>query len=457
MRRKGFEILKQYDLTTGKITAKLWAFALPLMLGNVMQQLYNLADTWVVGKYIGSNALAAVGSSYSLTTFLTSVIIGLCLGTSAFFSIAHGRHDYEKIRNGKFISFTVIGAFSILLSAAVIWQAGGIIRLLRVPDEIFGMMKTYLLCIFCGIFASFLYNYYANLLRGIGNSAAPLVFLSVSVVLNIGLDIIFVVPLEMGIHGAALATVISQYIAGIGICAYTFFKYPKLRITKADAYFNKSVLKNIASLSGFTCLQQSVMNFGILAVQGIVNGFGAAVMSAFAVAVKIDTIAYMPVQDFGNAFSTFIAQNYGAGKPKRIKAGIKQSAICVVIFCAVISAAVVIFAKPLMEIFVSKSEIQIIETGVQYLRIEGTCYIGIGILFMLYGYYRAIDRPAFSVVLTVISLGTRVLLSYLLSKIPQLGETGIWISIPIGWFLADAAGIIHYLAKKRKSPLGRTS
>lgn len=241
-------------------------------------------------------------------------------------------------------------------------------------------------------------------------------------ILNIFLDLYFVLVLHMGIKGAAVATVIAQYISGVGILLYFLVRYPEYHISRKDMKWNRENLKQIMSLSGFTCLQQSVMNFGILVVQGIVNSFGATVMAAFAVAVKIDTIAYMPVGDFGNAFSVFVAQNYGAGKKERIRRGIRQSAISVLLFCIVIIAV-----------------------GVQYLRIEGVCYVGIGILFMLYGYYRAVNRPKMSVVLTVISLGTRVLLSYTLSRIPWIGVTGIWISIPIGWFLADAVGILVYL------------
>ena len=177
-------------------------------------------------------------------------------------------------------------------------------------------------------------------------------------------------------------------------------------------------------------------------------------MAAFAVAVKIDTIAYMPVGDFGNAFSVFVALNYGAGKKERIRQGIRQSVISEILFCIVISCGVFVLAQPLMQLFVSETSREIIAVGVQYLRIEGACYIGIGILFMLYGYYRAVNRPNMSVVLTVISLGTRVLLSYTLSKISWLGVTGIWVSIPIGWFLADAVGILVYLRSRRLDEKG---
>lgn len=436
------------DLTTGKINRKLWAFAVPLMLGNVMQQLYNLVDTWVVGKYIGDSALAAVGSSYSLMTFITSVILGLCLGSSAFFAIEFGRKNTERLRNGIFVSFILIGVFSLVITAFALYFREPLMKILQVPKELQVMMGEYLYYIFIGIIATFLYNYFSNLLRGIGNSVVPLVFLFVSVVLNIALDLYFVLVLNMGIRGAAVATVISQYISGAGLMIYTHICYPELRIRKSEAVFQKLTVRDIASLSGLTCLQQSVMNFGILMVQGIVNSFGAQVMAAFAVAVKIDTIAYMPVQDFGNAFSTFVAQNFGAGKEKRIREGIKESLKSVVVFCIVISVLVCVFARPLMQTFVDASSTEVIKIGMGYLRIEGAFYVGIGILFMLYGYYRAVNKPKMSVVLTVVSLGIRVVLAYALSSVQRIGVTGIWVAIPIGWIIADIIGISYYFEKE---------
>ena len=440
--------IKDQDLTTGNITSKLWMFAIPLMLGNVLQQLYNLVDTWIVGKYIGDQALAAVGASYTLMTFLNSIVIGLCLGAGAFLSMEYGKRNQKGIRNGIFLSAVIIGWIAIVLQILIYLAMNLTIALLQIPDNVIPDMHEYLVYVFIGFFATFLYNYIANVLRGIGNSVIPLCFLGVSVVLNIFLDIYCVLNLGMGIKGAAVATSIAQYVSGIGILIYFLIKYPEYHIQKEDIRWDIENVKKMVSLSGFTCVQQSVMNFGILVVQGIVNSFGATVMAAFAVAVKIDTIAYMPVGDFGNAFSVFVAQNFGAEKYERIRAGIRQSAISVAIFCALISAVVCGFAEQFMKIFVAPGSTEIIRIGVQYLRIEGACYIGIGILFMLYGYYRAVNKPMMSVVLTVISLGTRVILAYGLSKIHSIGVVGIWAAIPIGWALADITGIGYYMKKR---------
>lgn len=432
----------------------LLGFALPLILGNLLQQLYNLADTWVVGRFIGEGALAAVGSSYTLMTFLTSILLGLCMGSSVYFSIQYGRQDPDRLRNGIFQSFLLIGGLTLLLNLTVYLALDGILVLLQIPPDILGLTKEYLQWIFAGMVATFLYNFFANLLRSVGDSATPLVFLGISVVLNIGLDILFVVPLGMGVRGAAMATVIAQFVAGLGLFLYTWFAFPALRVQKRHRYWDRAALKNLLNLSLFTCLQQSVMNFGILMVQGLVNSFGTAVMAAFAVAVKIDTIAYMPVQDFGNAFSTFVAQNYGAEKRDRIRTGTHWAVFWVVLFCLVIGGLVCLLAPRLMAAFVGGDAAEVIAIGTGYLRIEAAFYLGIGILFLLYGYFRAVNRPAVSVVLTICSLGTRVLLAYTLSALPALGVNGIWIAIPIGWFLADATGILLWRreGKSAKTP-----
>ena len=430
-----------HDLTEGKISRSLLLFALPMMAGNLLQQFYNIADTLIVGRVLGSNALAAVGSAYTLMTFLTSIFLGLSMGSGALFSIYKGKNDQDSLRNAIVHAFALIMAVTVLLNVLVYIGIDPILHFLRVPDEVWDGMKAYLLVIFAGIIATSLYNYFSCLLRALGNSTIPLVFLAVSAVLNIGLDLLFVAVLPWGIRGAALATVIAQYVSGIGITLYVLLKCRDLLPSREDLQFNRQILGEIGNLSSMTCVQQSVMNFGILMVQGLVNSFGSVIMAAFAAAVKIDTFAYLPVQDFGNAYSTFIAQNYGAGKKDRIRKGTRESFLISFLFCIVISAVVCIFAAPLMRIFVSAKETAVIASGVRYLRIEGAFYCGIGCLFLLYGYYRAVKKPGMSVVLTVISLGTRVALAYILSA--YIGETGIWMAIPIGWVLADITGLVY--------------
>ena len=356
------------DLTRGGITRPMLLFAGPMIAGNLLQQCYNIADTLIVGRALGASALASVGFSFTLMTFLTSVLLGVCF--------------------------------------------------------------------------TFLYNYFACLLRSVGNSVAPMAFLAVSTVLNIGLDLWFVLGLGWGVAGAAGATVLAQGVSAAGIALYGWRRVPLLRLERRHCKVSRGELGRIMNYSLLTCVQQSVMNFGILMVQGLVNSFGVNVMAAFAAAVKIDAFAYLPVQDFGNAFSTFVAQNTGAQKTERIRKGIRSALWVSVGFCLVSSLLVCLFAAPLMGLFVEPGETEIIAVGVEYLRIEGMCYCGIGILFLLYGLFRGLGRPGVSVVLTVVSLGTRVALAYLLAPIPAVGLKGIWWAVPIGWVLADLAGLV---------------
>ena len=443
--------MKEIDLTKGTIFKKLILFALPMILGNLLQQIYNIVDTLIVGRFVGNEALASVGSAYSLMIFLTSIIIGLCMGSGAYFSEDYGKKNFNDLKEDIWHSFWFIFAITILIILIIYPLTDVLLIVLQTPEELFEMMRSYLLIIFAGLPFVFLYNFFAYLQRSVGRTVSPLVFLAISSLINVGLDFAFVLGFNMGVSGAAIATVIAQVISGIGLMIYSFINLSILKEKTIKIKFNSSRLKQIIKNDFSTCIQQSVMNFGILCVQGIVNSFGTVIMAAFAVAVKIDTIAYMPVQDFGNAFSVFVAQNYGAGQRQRIKKGIKQSVVSVIIFCVCISAVVCGFAGTFMGIFVDNSSVDVINAGAVYLRIEGTFYIGIGILFMLYGYYRAINKPMMSVVLTVISLGTRVVLAYTLSGISAIGVIGIWVAIPIGWFLADAAGIIYYIFKAGKS------
>ena len=437
------------DLTQGPVMRSMLLFAVPMILGNLLQQCYNIADTLIVGQFLGKNALAAVGSAFSLMTFLTSILLGLCMGSGALFSIRFGQQDKAGLRESICASFVLIAAAALLLCGVAFACLDFIRIFLRVPAEVWGLMREYLFVIFWGIAATFLYNYFASLLRALGNSIVPLIFLAISAVLNIILDLWFVLGLKRGAAGAAEATVIAQYVSGIGIALYALAQCPQLRDIRKDFRVRWSCVREVAGFSILTCVQQSVMNLGILMVQGLVNSFGPTVMAAFAAAVKIDSFAYMPVQDFGNAFSTFVAQNTGAQKTERIRRGIRSALWVSVGFCLVSSLLVCLFAAPLMGLFVEPGETEIIAVGVEYLRIEGMCYCGIGILFLLYGLFRGLGRPGVSVVLTVVSLGTRVALAYLLAPIPAVGLKGIWWAVPIGWVLADLAGLVLY----RRKPL----
>ena len=290
------------DLTKGPVTRSMLLFAIPMILGDLLQQCYNIADTLIVGQFLGRNALAAVGSAFTLMTFLTSIILGLCMGSGALFSMRYGQRDEKALCENLCASFFFIALVTLLLNILSFACLDGLRVFLRVPAEVWGDMRGYLFVIFMGIPAVFLYNYFASFLRAIGNSVIPLAFLAVSALLNIVLDLWFVIGLDRGVAGAAEATVIAQYLSGMGIAAYTLMRFPQARSVWKVRLLRRERVREIVSFSTLTCVQQSVMNLGILMVQGLVNSFGPVVMAAFAAAVKIDAFAYMPVQDFGNAF-----------------------------------------------------------------------------------------------------------------------------------------------------------
>ena len=270
------------DLTRGGITRPMLLFAGPMIAGDLLQQCYNIADTLIVGRALGPTALAAVGFSFTLMTFLTSVLLGLCMGSGALWSMLHGAGETDGLKRCLFASFLLIGGAAVALNVGVLVFLEPIMTLLRIPPEAWADTWAYLRVVLFGVCFTFLYNYFACLLRSVGNSTAPLVFLAASTVLNIGLDLWFVLGLHWGVAGAAGATVLAQGVSAAGIAFYCWRTVDLLRLERRHLTASRGELKRIVSYSALACVQQSVMNFGILMVQGLVNSFGVHVMAAFA-------------------------------------------------------------------------------------------------------------------------------------------------------------------------------
>lgn len=436
------------DMTAGSPGRAMLRFTLPMFVGNLFQQLYNIVDTLIVGRFVGKEALAAVGSVFAIMVLFNSILIGLSMGAAVLFSQQFGAKEYKKLKTTIFLAGGFIMTVTVLLAAAAFVMTDPIIELYRMPPETVDYARDYLLCIFAGLPFVSLYNLSANVLRSMGDSRSPLFFLILSCIVNIILDLVFVLPLHMGVFGAALATLIAQCVSAVLCMLYTARKSGFLGFHRSDLRYDRPLFFQIVRYSLLTGIQQSVMNLGIVLIQGLVNTFGTSLMAAFAAGVKIDAFAYMPVQDFGNAFSTFAAQNTGAGKPQRVKEGLRSALLLSAIFSIAVSAAVFLFARPLIGIFIDGTNAEVIDIGAAYLRIEGVFYVLIGFLFLLYGLYRGVGKAGMSVVLTVVSLGSRVLIAYCFA--PMLGYTAIFWAIPIGWLLADILGFGIWL-KVRKS------
>lgn len=437
------------DMTKGNPAKILISFTFPMLIGNLFQQFYNIVDSVVVGRFIGKDALAAVGSSFMLMNFFSFVIIGLCMGAGVVYSYYFGEQNYPNLRKTIFISFLAIGVFTTVLSIALVLSTKQMLLLINTPNSILEDSKTYLQVIFGGLIFVYLYSGCSALLRSIGDSKTPLYFLILSAIINIVLDLTFVLVFNMGVLGVALATIVAQAVSSILCLIYAFGKIPFIRLTREDMVFDKEIARTVGKFSFLTSAQQSIMTFGMVCVQGIVNTFGADTIAAFTAAGKVDSIAYLPVQDFGNAFSTYIAQNKGARKHHRIVEGLKSAVVTIIVFCIILSTLIYFNSENLMKIFVNGNETKVINIGIEYLSIISIFYILIGFLFMFYGFYRGIGALNVSLILTVISLGTRVLLAYTLSRIPSIAQKGIWWSVPIGWALADSIGFIIYKTNKK--------
>lgn len=438
------------DLTVGKPLQQIIKFAIPMMIGNLVQQLYNIVDAIVVGHVVGSEGLAAVSGSFTIIVFVTSIIIGLTMGAGVVYAQYFGAKDMQKLKQAISIGSISIFGITIILEIGSLCGLPWILKYMQIPVQIEEMTKSYLGIVLGGIFFVFLYNTMACILRAVGDSRTPLYFLILSALLNIGLDLFFTMKLGLGVKGAAIATVIAQ---GVSALCCMIYGYKKLSFLRNKAYklkWDSGIFRQISQYAILTSIQQSIMNFGILMVQGLVNSFGVAAMAAFGAVTKIDAFAYMPVQDFGNAFATYVAQNKGAEKEERIKEGVKYAVRVIVVFCIIISIIVLISGKALIGIFVQQEEVLVIEMGLSYLRIVAPYYMLIGFLFMYYGYYRGNGQAGMSIILTVISLGTRVVLAYILASVPSIGLKGVWWAIPIGWALADCVGFWKRNNRRKK-------
>ena len=429
------------DLTKGKIVRPLILFSIPIIIGNIIQQMYSMVDLFLVGKFIGPEALSAVGSSCAVIVLITSIILGLSMGSSVVFSYFFGARKEDEMKTSVFNAFVFVSAVAIIIVAIFFVFINKTVQWMNLKGLAAEFMKEYLIIIYAGFIFVGIYNFLAAMMRSIGNTKIPLLFVAISAILNIFFDVFFMAFLNMQVKGAAIATVLAQGISACAMIIYTLLKGQSIMPKGQHFIIRRDIMKLIVENSFLTAIQQSIMNFGILLVHGLVNSFGMFASAAFAIVVKIDAFAYMPAQDFGTAFTTYIAQNHGAKNKKRVIEGCKKAFMISAIFCGVVSIFIVIFARKLVTLFISENQSEIISIAVGYLHIVGATYIGIGILFLLYAVYRGLGKSEISIILTVISLGTRVALAYILSGNPTIGLKGIWWAIPIGWALADIVGL----------------
>lgn len=437
------------DLSVGKESSVIFKFAIPMVLGNVFQQLYNVVDSIVVGNYIGKEALAAVGASFPIIFTLISLIIGIATGSTIIIAQYFGAKNIEKVKKAIDTLFIFLFCASILMSAIGIYFAEDIFRLIKLPEEAIPDATLYLQIYLAGLVLFFGFNGISAVLRGLGDSKTPLVFMVIATIFNIGLDLLFVIVFGWGISGVALATLIAQGGAFISGVYYLNRHHDIINLSwKRRLKFDKELFRKSVGIGLPIGLQQVFVALGMMAMYWLVNPFGTNTAAAYSVVFRIDAFASMPAMNFAAALSTFVGQNLGAGKPERVKPGMIATLGMTSIIAITVSLIAIIFSRPLMGLFTS--DIGVIEIGVQYLRIVSVFYIAFTAMFTIGAVMRGAGDTLVPMIITFIALWVvRIPLCYFLSL--KMGAIGIWWGIPIAWIFGMIFSYLYYLTGRWKS------
>lgn len=440
------------DLTQGSPLKGLFLFSLPMLVGNIFQQFYNIVDSVIVGNFVGSNALAAVGASFPVVFLSISMASGLSMGASVVISQQFGAKNIKEMKTT--ISTAII---SLLVLAAAIMLIGSVgaqplLRLLKTPENIMTDSAIYLRIYFGGAIFLFLYNTLNGIYQALGDSRSPMLFLMVATVINIVLDYSFVVFFDMGVAGVAWATLIAQAVSA---ALAMFFLVRKLRTIPNDeegnhVYFKKNSLRKVLRIGVPSMIQQSLVSVSMMMMQGLVNSYGSDLVAGYTAATKIDTIAMMPMMNFSNALSTYTAQNVGAGKEERVKEGYKAIMLMTFIFCVLVTVVVHFFGANLIGIFMdSNKSAAVIDYGVQYMQVVSVFYLLMGILFASNGVLRGSGDMGAFLVSSMTNLFGRVACAYGLNALTHNCSV-IWWSIPMGWLLGGIISVVRFLSGKWK-------
>ncbi|MDP2790427.1 MAG: MATE family efflux transporter [Rectinemataceae bacterium] len=444
------------DLTKGDETRQLIGFALPMLLGNIFQQLYNMVDSFVVGRFLGTTALAAVGVSFPIIFFMLALIMGVAMGSTVLISQYFGAKDPESLRKVISTSYIFLFIAGTIMTVIGVFSTPFILRLLAVPDSIMPEASAYLKIIFTGMLATFGYNGVAAMLRGLGDSKTPLYLLIASTLINIILDLLFVVVFHWGVAGAAWATVIAQGVSFIGALIILDTRNPYVRLDGRNLKWDKAIFAQILRIGLPTGLQQTLVSLGMMLLTRIVNGFGPLAMAAYTAAVRIDSIASMPAMNLSQAVTTFTGQNMGAGKTDRVRRGHLSAIAVSTAISLVMTLCVALFGRQLMSIFTVDPEV--VAIGSQYLLIVGLFYAVFGIMFINNGVMRGAGDVFIPMISTILALWVvRVPAALLFTRVFGMGTNGIWWSIPAGWMVGFIFTSLYYRSGKwkTKSIVGR--
>ena len=429
------------DLTVGSESKCIFNFALPMLIGSLFQQLYNTADSIIVGRFVGKDAMAAVSGANPIMFLLTSFLMGITLGFSILISQYYGSKNISKVKSTIDTTYIFIFIASFFITLIGVCFSENILKIMNTPNEIFELSKGYLIIIFAGTLFSTGYNSICAILRGLGDSTNPLYFLIISTILNIILDIVFIIYFNLGVNGVALATIIAQAVAFIFSVIYLNKNHDVLKIKIRNLKYDSEIFKAGLKLGLPSAIQQTLFSVGNITLQSLVNGYGTAAMAAFGAGSKIETFISLPIMNLGSAVSTFVAQNMGAGKVERVKKGVKSSIVMSLSIAIFVIVIIFLFKENLIKLF--NTDAEVIAIGSRYLLTIGPFFFFIGTSFMLTSAIRGAGASMFAMVSSMISLWiARIPASYLLSSF--YGVNGIWMGIPIGWFVGLVVTGVYY-------------
>jgi len=435
------------DMTVGNPLKILFTFSLPMLLSTFFQQLYNVVDSVIAGKFIGVDALAAVGASYPITVLFIAVAVGSSVGCSVVISQIFGSKRYSHMKSAISTSIITLTTLSIILTIVGVIICNPLMRLLQTPTNIFSEAALYLRIYICGVLFLFLYNTSTAIFNGLGDSKTPLYLLIFSSIFNIVLDIVFVVLFKMGIAGVAWATFIAQGISSILSMWCLIHRVRKIQVIEAFKYFDVDILKRMSRIAIPSIMQQSFVSVGNICVQGLVNSYGSTVVAGYSAAIKVNTLALTSTSTMSSALSSYTAQNIGAKRIDRVHAGYKAALIMSLSICSILVLVVLFFAKNLIGLFVDTSQnSEVVSVGVQFLRTLAPFYLIVTFKNICDGVLRGAGSMREFMLTTFSDLILRVLLSFILAGI--IGYSGIWWSFPLGWFVGTGLSVFFYYRGK---------
>ncbi|OUP86043.1 MATE family efflux transporter [Lachnoclostridium sp. An169] len=405
------------DMTEGRILPQLTGFTIPLILGNLFQLTYNAADSVIVGKFVGDDALAAVGTAGPVMNMIILFISGMCMGAGILMSTQYGAKKYDQLERQ--ISTTMLGGigFSLVITLLLLILAHPLLLLLQVPSDIIGPSAVYLRIVFAGLIFTFVYNFFSNTLRALGDSKIPLYFLIISAFLNVVLDLLFVVAFQWGVPGSALATVLSEALCCLFCLAYIRKRVPLLCLGRKWKVFDRSVLGRTVSYGITSALQQMCVQLGKICVQTVVNVQGVEFIAAFTAINRVDDFAMTPQQNIAHASTTFMAQNRGAGKMARMKRGYLCSILLEAAYTAVVLVIVFVFSRQIMEMFVGEDSEEVVTLGISYLQLIAFMYVMPAATNIIQGFFRGLGDLKVTLISTVLNMAVRFLAAWIMTHI----------------------------------------